>query len=100
MEIDIEKMMLAYRRRAIENKTAKQPKSRRAELITLFIDRLNSDRRSSGRKNLSAGFYVMKMVQSGIKSQMDLEWFYGYCNDAKNFSSCWWWSLRVDNTKK
>jgi hypothetical protein len=32
---------------------------------------------------------------AGIKSNWDLDWFYGYCNDAQNFSSTWWWSLKA-----
>lgn len=69
-------------------------KSERAEIVKKFVDRLNADRISSGYKPLKASVYAIKMAQSGLKTNSDLYWFYRYCEDAKNFSKCWWWSLK------
>lgn len=66
----------------------------RQELIKKFVDRLNADRGGKFRP-LSPAFIASKMYQSGLKNDFLLNWFYGYCNDAKNFSKCWWWSLRA-----
>lgn len=66
--------------------------TQRQELIKRFVDRLNGDRKGK-YKALSPRFYAIKMAQSGITSITDLYWFYRYCEDAKDFSSCWWWSL-------
>lgn len=66
----------------------------RQEIIKKFVDRLNSSRTESNLKPLPASVYAIKMYQSGLEDDQDLNWFYGYCNDAKNFSSCWWWSLK------
>ena len=76
------------------------PKSRREEIINNFIEILNADRECAGYKKLSAGFYVSKMARAGIKSESQLDWFYRYCEDAKNFSSTWWWSLDSKNIKE
>lgn len=65
----------------------------RQELMKKFVDRINGDRVSSGYKPLTAKFIVTKMYTAGLKDDFDLNWFYGYCNDAKTFGSCWWWSL-------
>lgn len=92
MEIDVEKQLERFR--AIRNPQEK-PKVQRNELIRLFVDKLNEDRRGAGFKELSPSFYAIKMAQSGMKSVRDLEWFYGYCKEAKNFSSTWWWSLKA-----
>lgn len=66
----------------------------RQELMKRFVDRINADRLANGYKELSARYIVTKMYQCGLKDDFDLNWFFGYCNDAKNFSSCWWWSLK------
>ncbi len=93
--MQIQEILEKYKTRAL----SKEPVlSERSELLKKFVDRLNSDRVSSGRKPLKAGVYAIKMYQSGLKSNGDLYWFYGYCNDAKNFSSCWWWSLKAQKT--
>lgn len=83
----------------VQKKESFYPKSERAEIIKKFVDRLNDDRKSSGRKALGANVYAIKMAEAGLKSNQDLYWFYRYCDDAKNFSSCWWWSLNPKNAK-
>lgn len=95
MDIDAEKLLAHYR--AIRE--TKQPKTERHAIIKMFVDRLNQGRVENGWKELSPQFYAVKMAQSGLKSKSDLYWFYGYCNDAKNFSSCWWWALRDSKHK-
>jgi len=78
-------------------KTRYQPekfqKSERAEIVKKFVDVLNDDRIKSGRKSLSASFYAIKMAEAKLSTQ-DLYWFFAYCQESKNFSSCWWWSLK------
>lgn len=71
----------------------------RQELMKKFVDRLNGDRVAGGYKALPASFYVTKMYDAGLKSDFLLWWFWGYCNEAKNFSKCWWWSLNPKNAK-
>ncbi len=70
-------------------------KSERAELVKKFVDRLNGDRLSSGFKALPASFYAVKMAQARLSTN-DLYWFYRYCQEAKSFSKCWWWSLKPE----
>jgi hypothetical protein len=72
--------------------------SERSELVKKFVERLNSDRRQTGRKDLPASFYAIKMAQAKLNTQ-DLYWFWRYCEDAQNFSSTWWWSLNSKNAK-
>ncbi len=91
MDINIEQQLNRYR--AVRDNKVK-PLTQRNEIIKMFVDRLNEGRREAGFKELSASFYAIKMAQSGLKSVWDLEWFYGYCNESKNFSSTWWWSLK------
>ena len=74
--------------------------SERAEIIKKFVDRLNADRVSSGRKPLSAGFYAMKMYQYGLKTNSQFHRFYGNCADANNFSSFWWWKITKEKNEK
>jgi len=71
----------------------------RQELIKKFVDRLNLDRSNGGYKPLSPSFYASKMYDAGLNSNFLLWWFWGYCNDSKNFSSTWWWSLNPKNCK-
>jgi hypothetical protein len=65
----------------------------RQELIKKFVDRINADRAAAGFKPLTARFIATKMYTAGLKDDFDLNWFFGYCNDAKTFGSCWWWAL-------
>lgn len=75
------------------------PQSERAELIGKFTDALNKER-TGKYKPLSPAFVSMKMARSGLKTNSDLYWFYGYCNDARSFSKCWWWSLKSESCEK
>lgn len=71
----------------------------RSAIIKEFVDRLNKERGGS-YKPLSAGFVASKMYNAGLKDDFDLYWFLGYCKDARNFSSCWWWALNPKNVTK
>ena len=77
----------------IKNKSSFQ-KSERAEIIKKFVDRLNADRIGK-YEPLPASVYAIKMAEAGLKTNTDLYWFYRYCDDAKNFSRCWWWALKA-----
>jgi hypothetical protein len=83
----------------IEKKKAVAPtfKSERAEIISKFVDELNSER-TGKYKPLSPAFVSMKMSRAGLKTNSDLYWFLGYCKDARNFSKCWWYALDAKNT--
>lgn len=70
----------------------------RQAIIKKFVDKLNEDREGktfNGRplKPLSASFVASTMYDSQLNTDRLLLWFFGYCSEAKNFSSCWWWSL-------
>lgn len=70
-------------------------KSERAEIVKKFVTRLNQERTANGFKELPASFYAIKMAEAGLKTNSDIYWFYRYCEDAKNFSKTWWWSLKA-----
>lgn len=62
--------------------------SERASLIEQFVIRLNNSRTAGGYKPLKASFYASKM--SHIPTD-ELYFFYKKCDQAKNFSSLWWY---------
>lgn len=72
-----------------------QPISERHELVEKFAKKINESRARDGLKPLRNAFLNKKMADAGLKTNQDLYWFYAYCNDAKNFDKCWWWSLKV-----
>lgn len=65
----------------------------RQELIKKFVDRINADRAMNEYRPLTPKFIATKMYSAQVNTDFLLNWFYGYCDDAKNFSKCWWWSL-------
>lgn len=75
-------------------------RSEREEILTKFIKKLNEARTLSGYRPLRSAFYAVKMANAGLKTTSDLYWFYRYCEDANDFSKCWWWSLNSKNAKK
>ena len=77
-----------------------KPLPRRSQIIKRFVDRLNESRQVSGYNPLSPAFIASKMYVAGLKSDYLLSWFYGYCDEAKNFSATWWWSLTPENQRK
>jgi hypothetical protein len=77
-------------RKAEENTKVLYP---RQELMKKFVDRLNAERDPLHFKPLSPAFIATKIYDAGLKTDRQLNWFYGYCNEAKQFSKCWWWSL-------
>jgi hypothetical protein len=64
------------------------------ELIGKFTSVLDGIREQNGFKKLGAKFYSIKMAQAKLTTK-DLYWFYRYCEDAKDFSKTWWWSLKA-----
>lgn len=60
----------------------------RSSLIEPFVTKLNESRVASGYKPLSASFYASKM--SHIETE-ELYPFLRQCEQAKNFSSLWWY---------
>ena len=64
--------------------------SERAEVIGLFLTKLNSER---GKYPPLKASRVAVML-STIKSVKDLRAFYGECLAAKNFSSYYWWRFK------
>jgi hypothetical protein len=72
---------------------------KKKKVLKQMIFRLNEDRIKSGRKKLSDAFYCIKLAESGMKTSADLYWFHKYCEEAKNYGSCWWWSLKSQEEK-
>lgn len=66
----------------------------RQEILKMFVDEINGARLEGGFNELSHSFIVTKMYDAQITSDFLLYWFYGYCKDSKNFSKCWWWSMK------
>ena len=104
------------------------PRSHYAELIGEFEKKLNLDRKLTNWKRyknwlrenkwtdskenqdkfrkhklflkpLSAKYIAQRMAVGQINNTDLLHWFMGYCNEAKNFSAAWWWSLSSKNVK-
>lgn len=72
----------------------------RQEIIKKFVDAINPPRVAAGYKSYSVAYIASKMYNAGLKTDFSLWYFYGYCREAKNFSSCWHWSLDNKNVKK
>lgn len=75
-----------------ESKKDKITNERQA-VIKEFVDAVNADRDGVKYKKLPAGAIVFKL--SHIKSIFDLKYFLASCKDAKNFSSHFWYALKV-----
>jgi len=69
--------------------------NQRQEIIKMFLDRLNASREASGFKPLTPAFVGVRL--RFLKSCSELRQFYGYCDEAKNFSSTWWWATNPKN---
>ena len=86
--------------RAPKNLDAKAPESRkganseRASLIGFFTDTLNLTRDGKKYKKLSYSRIGALLSHLSVR---DLYYLKRYCEEAKNFSSCFWWSI---NPKK
>jgi hypothetical protein len=78
---------------------APKPKStitnQRQEIVKMFLDRLNAARAGTKYKQLTARTVALRM--QWWKTNQALREFYGYCNEAKNFSSTWWWMTNPKN---
>lgn len=94
--MDFQQILQSYQK---EQQPTKAQKSERAEIVKKFVDRLNEDRIKSGYKPLPASVYAIKMAETGLKTNSDLYWFWGFCNDAKHFSKCWWGTMKEQKKK-
>jgi len=76
-----------------------KPKStitnQRQEIVKMFLDRLNAARAGTKYKPLTARTVALRM--QWWKTNQALREFYGYCNEAKNFSSTWWYKTNPKN---
>ena len=89
-----------------KNRTPEKVLYPRQQLIKMFVDRLNKER-MKGSRELAPGFIASRMYRSGLKTDADLWWFYGYLSEkfeqTKNsnyFSVRWWWLLDPKNCVK
>lgn len=73
-------------------------KSQRGELIGLFLEKLNQGRIGTKYPPIKAGRIAVML--SPIKSTSDLRAFYGECDQAKNFSSYFFWKYKVARNNK
>lgn len=71
-------------------KPKKKTISERAEVIGMFLEKLNGERGSF--PPLKAGRVAMMLAP--IKSAKDLRAFYGECMNATNFSKYYWWRFK------
>lgn len=70
----------------------------RQEILKMFLDRLNIGRGEGSKYPLLApGRIAKKFKEAGLKTNGELRQFYGSCNDSKNFSAYFWWSLDKKN---
>lgn len=92
----------AYKPKVVEKTEKRGITNPRQSIIKMFLDRLNAAR--SGGINpktkkplepLTAAF-VGKRLQ-WWKGNQSLREFYGYCAEAKNFSSTWWYKTDPKN---
>lgn len=79
------------RQRIDEAQKAPKKGSQRGELIGMFLEKLNADRKPPF-KSLTAA--RIGMMLSPIKSVSDLRAFYGECLAARNFSKYYWWRFK------
>lgn len=68
----------------------KDRKTERGELIQYFHDRVNETRDGKKYKKLKMGFFAAKLSHLSLT---DLYYFKRVCEDAKDFSKYFWWSL-------
>lgn len=71
--------------------TPKKHQSERGELIEFFTQKLNEERLPPF-KPLTVRAVAVKLGH--LKKLDDLYYLKSYCLGAKNFSKCFWWSLR------
>lgn len=71
-------------------KPEKKTVSERAEVIGMFVRKLNSERGNFPPLNVIR----IAMMLAPIKSVKDLRAFYGECENASNFSSYYWWRFK------
>ncbi len=65
--------------------------SERAEILKIFVDRINSERKEAGYKKLPARVIAIKTSHLDL---WDLKVFLGQCKEAKNFGAYFFFALR------
>lgn len=80
-------------------KVPDKPKStitnQRQEIVKMFLDRLNAARAGTRYPPLKARTVAIRL--QWWKDNQSLREFYGYCNEAKNFSSTFFWKTNPKN---
>lgn len=92
--MEIKDLLEKYKNIPIQDFKLETDNEKKKRVLKEMIFTLNEDRVKSGRKKLNDSFYCIKLAQSGLKTFNDIYWFHKYCKEAKNYSSCWWWSLK------
>jgi len=69
-------------------------RSERQEIIQRFVDKINKGRKNTPFKPVTAA--RINFLLSHLKI-MDLRWFYDRCRRAKNFSKCFFGSLKKES---
>lgn len=70
--------------------------NQRQEVIQNFVDKINKDREGSTYPNVK-WTHINGQLRK-YKNMHDLEFFYKQCNEAKCFSSLFWWKLKEQRT--
>ncbi len=65
----------------------------RREIITMFLDKLNSERIGTKYKPLTAKIVAIKLGH--LKSIQDLHYFFNLCDRSKSFGSKFFYELKV-----
>ena len=90
--VTISSMFSKYENMTVQSRTHT---SERGELIDSFLNRLNPPREERKLKPLRAGF-LSKFFADRKMDNHQIYAFFKDCDRAKNFSSYFWWSTRVD----
>jgi hypothetical protein len=75
------------------NELQKGPTSSRAEIVALFVEKLNQARQGTKFKPVTPRQVAVKLAHV---PERDLYPFYKECSGAKSFSAFFWWSLRPE----
>lgn len=70
--------------------------NQRQEVIQNFVDKINSDRAGSAYPQVK-WTHINGQLRN-YRNMHDLEFFYKQCNEAKCFSSLFWWKLKEQRT--
>lgn len=73
-------------------KVVSKANSKRAALIEEFVARLNLERKGTKYKPVTGRQIAVKTAHLKLP---DLYYFWSVCKEARNFSKCFWGSLKV-----